>query len=341
MNRGGEQMEASVNNYCAAIGADPLLVQGAGGNVSWKDGDTLWVKASGTWLANAVQQAIFVPVDLAHLRGAVADGDFSVTPRPLGESALRPSIETLLHALMPHRVVLHLHAVEIAAHLVRRNCESDFSVLGPEIRWALVEYRKPGAPLAAAVNAVLAGSPQIDVIFLQNHGVVIGGADLARIDHLLRALTSALQIAPAPDQTASMTPLAVLPETPGEYAPIPDSQVQKLALDPALFDRLGASWALFPDHVVFLGARPFTYTGVEDFQQDRERALDAPELVFILGCGVFARPGFSQAKYLQLRCYSEVMLRQGAQDQIAVLAESDIAELLDWDAERYRLSLSR
>jgi rhamnose utilization protein RhaD (predicted bifunctional aldolase and dehydrogenase) len=117
--------------------------------------------------------------------------------------------------------------------------------------------------------------------------------------------------------------------------------VQKLALDPALFNRLGASWALFPDHVVFLGARPFTYTGVKDFQKDRERGLDAPELVFILGCGVFARPGFSQAKYLQLRCYSEVMLRQGAQDQIAVLAESDIAELLDWDAERYRLSLSR
>ncbi len=110
---------ATLSDYCAAIGADPLLVQGAGGNASWKDADTLWVKASGTWLAEARARDIFVPVDLAHLRGAIATGQLDVTPRPLGDSGLRPSIETLLHALMPQPVVLHLHAVELLAQLVR------------------------------------------------------------------------------------------------------------------------------------------------------------------------------------------------------------------------------
>ena len=42
-----------VTDYCAHIGADPLLVQGAGGNVSWKEDGTLWIKASGKWLAGA------------------------------------------------------------------------------------------------------------------------------------------------------------------------------------------------------------------------------------------------------------------------------------------------
>jgi hypothetical protein len=56
---------------------------------------------------------------------------------------------------------------------------------------------------------------------------------------------------------------------------------------------------------------------------------------------VYARPGFNQAKHLQLRCYLDVMLRQGPQHQIAVLTQSDILELLDWDAERYRIMLSR
>jgi rhamnose utilization protein RhaD (predicted bifunctional aldolase and dehydrogenase) len=237
--------------------------------------------------------------------------------------------------------VVHLHAVEIAAHLVRRDCEGDFSVLGPEIGWAMVDYRKPGAPLAEAVNAALARTPQIDVVFLKNHGVVIGGADLARIDQLLRALTSALRIAPAPEPTGAPAPCAALPGTADDYAPLADPQLQRLALEPALFHRLEASWALFPDHVVFLGPRPFTYTSVADFQNDRTLGAAAPELVFILGYGVFARPSFNQTKHLQLRCYLDVMLRQGAQHQIAVLTQSDILELLDWDAERYRIMLSR
>lgn len=35
----------------ARVGSNILLVQGAGGNSSVKDGDVLWVKASGTWLS--------------------------------------------------------------------------------------------------------------------------------------------------------------------------------------------------------------------------------------------------------------------------------------------------
>jgi len=64
MNRHEDALRSSVIEYCAAIGADPLLVQGAGGNVSWKESDTLWVKASGTWLKEAVQKDIFVPVEI-------------------------------------------------------------------------------------------------------------------------------------------------------------------------------------------------------------------------------------------------------------------------------------
>ena len=70
----GEQVRA----FCDRIGKDPLLVQGAGGNVSWKDGDVLWVKASGTWLSDAIGKDIFVPVELAHLRQAIANQDFQV-----------------------------------------------------------------------------------------------------------------------------------------------------------------------------------------------------------------------------------------------------------------------
>jgi rhamnose utilization protein RhaD (predicted bifunctional aldolase and dehydrogenase) len=158
-----------VKEYCARIGADPLLVQGAGGNVSWKDGDTLWIKASGTWLAESTTKDIFVPVDLAHLRQAIAKKDFSATPKVVGDSNLRPSIETFLHALMPQHVVVHLHAIEVLAHLVHDNFQADFqSLLDESTPWAVVEYYKPGAALAVEINAVLIQKPTAKVIFLKN-----------------------------------------------------------------------------------------------------------------------------------------------------------------------------
>jgi len=39
--------------YSKEIGMDPSMVQAAGGNTSLKQGNTMWVKASGKWLLDA------------------------------------------------------------------------------------------------------------------------------------------------------------------------------------------------------------------------------------------------------------------------------------------------
>ena len=57
-------MHKEISIFCSSIGRNKLLVQGAGGNVSWKNKDILNVKASGTWLSDALYQDIFVSVDL-------------------------------------------------------------------------------------------------------------------------------------------------------------------------------------------------------------------------------------------------------------------------------------
>ena len=77
----------------ARLGADPMLVQGGGSNVSQKDGDTLWVKASGKWLAQAQREPVFVPVALSAVRDAIARGATDpVQPHVLDGATLRPSI---------------------------------------------------------------------------------------------------------------------------------------------------------------------------------------------------------------------------------------------------------
>lgn len=337
-----DALKSSVIEFCSAIGTDPLLVQGAGGNVSWKDEGTLWVKASGTWLAEAAEKNIFLPADLLHTRAAFENGDFSVAPRLCEESVLRPSIETLLHALMPHRVVVHLHPVEILAHLVRDNCQTDFLLLlNSSIHWAIVDYHKPGAALAASVSATLARQPNIDVIFLKNHGVVIGGADIAEVSNILGMLTEALNTAPA---SMCKNPINTWPralEQSNEYIPIEDADVHQLALNTELFNRLATDWALYPDHVVFLGARAHAYNTWQTFAEANKNKHEQPELVFILGNGVFVKPTFNAAKSAQLRCYYDVLARQSTSHILNALTNEQIAELLNWDAEQYRQNFAK
>jgi rhamnose utilization protein RhaD (predicted bifunctional aldolase and dehydrogenase) len=93
----------------ARIGGDPLLTQASTGNSSIKLEGVLWIKASGKWMADAVHEDIFIPLDLAEVRKCLKQrGD----PAELNA---RASIETAMHAVMPHRVVLHIHSVDAIA----------------------------------------------------------------------------------------------------------------------------------------------------------------------------------------------------------------------------------
>jgi rhamnose utilization protein RhaD (predicted bifunctional aldolase and dehydrogenase) len=336
-------MRSDINKYCSSIGTDHLLVQGAGGNVSWKEGNTLWIKASGTWLADAGKKDIFVPVDLLHLRGAISLGDFSVTPKLTSESELRPSIETLLHSLMPQQVVVHLHAVEILAHLVRIDFELELKkyLSDCNFKWTSCGYFKPGAGLANAVYIALKSVPAAQAVFLQNHGVVIGGENIAEVDLILKQLVHALAV-PLLVAQEKLSPKSTIKLSNGkEYQPVSYPAIHRIAADADIYDRLAADWNLYPDHVVFLGAHPSCYLNIDSLM-DALAGIDAlPELVFIRGEGVFVQSSFSLAKLEQLLCYYEVIARQKPHSQLCTLSNAQIAELLNWDAEQYRMSLAK
>jgi rhamnose utilization protein RhaD (predicted bifunctional aldolase and dehydrogenase) len=240
---------------------------------------------------------------------------------------------------MPHRVVVHLHAVEILAWLVRNNYERDVrAVLGSRLRWTSTAYHKPGAALAHAVSIALDNVPDASVVLLQNHGVVIGGADIDEISHQLRTLTDLL----ATEPRSLVSPLHYEPLSIADsesYKPVTDPFIRQLATDMTFFNRLSSSWALCPDHVVFLGARPACYSSMDGFRSEMANGGSRPELIFIRDAGVFTQPNFNAAQMAQLRCYYDVLARQPEGAEVNVLSNDQIAELLDWDAERYRIRL--
>lgn len=337
MNQDCSALGNSVKHYCAELGSDPLMVQGAGGNVSWKDGNTLWVKASGAWLADAATRDIFVPVDLVDLRASIDKGEFSAVPKLQALSELRPSIETLLHALMPHAVVVHLHAVEVLARLVRDTLQQELiSRIGDALNWVVVDYHKPGAQLAAAIHNALQSRPDANVVFMKNHGLVIGGADVDAIRISLQSVIDRLcgKYVDAAD--------SALPVSRHErYVAFADKAVQALALEDVYLQRLETSWALYPDHVVFLGPKAHVYTSWDDLTRTCSSAASLPELVFIRLSGVFVLQGFSKAKAAQLRCYYDVIVRQAPSTLLSSMNNSQIAEVLNWDSEKYRQCLEK
>jgi rhamnose utilization protein RhaD (predicted bifunctional aldolase and dehydrogenase) len=329
----------TISQMCADLGKDPLLVQGAGGNVSWKEGETLWVKASGTWLANANDEDIFVPVNLKHLQDALARQNFDAKPELIGEHTLRPSIETILHALMPHQVVVHVHAINALSHLITRDCRESIQQLCQKssIKAAIVGYHKPGPELAQAISKALQSAPEANVIFLQNHGIVLGADSIEGIYSVLNTVNTALApIKIALQVNASLTP----PASPiSGYISFADQAVQALALDPRLFKRLHQDWVLFPDHAVFLGPKANTYSSLEGFQAQNMK--ETPELIFIENIGVFVKPEFNQAKTAQLRCYFDVISRVSPDAVLEPLSESAVHALLNWDAEKLRQQMSQ
>jgi rhamnose utilization protein RhaD (predicted bifunctional aldolase and dehydrogenase) len=334
------KMKAAITQYCATLGKDPLLVQGGGGNVSWKESSTLWIKASGMWLAEAEQKDIFVPVDLPHLQSALQTNHFSVTPQVVNDSSLKPSIETLFHALMPHPIVVHLHAVEVLAHLVQKGWKQKFlALLKPSLTWGSVPYHKPGAELAQAVKQALENSPDARIIFLENHGVIVGGESLEEITSILNDLYHALRTPPRATKSCDLSFIEL--EKGSLYSPITDPELHELATDPDLYQGVRSAWALYPDHVVFLGAQAYCYDSEEDFHKKTVLCQDKPSLVFIKNHGVYVTSSFNKAKQAQLRCYYDVLVRQDKNfSTLVTLTSAQIAELLNWDAEHYRMRLT-
>lgn len=335
-----KNIEKSVKIFCSLIGANSLLVQGAGGNVSWKDGDTLWIKASGTWLAEAESKEIFVPVNLPILKTALINQDFSVEPEVTGDSDLRPSIETLLHALMPQKVVVHLHAVEILAHLVQVNAKENIkSLVGDAVKWIYVDYFKPGADLARSVSMQLSTKSDADVVFMGNHGVVIGGNDVDEITSTLSTLISRLQTKFSQSYKATSTTTYESEFLARNYVPCEDKEVSQIANKEELMSRLRQEWALYPDHVVFLGAEPAILEINFKLSELDKIAGEAPPFIFASGNSVYQNVNATAAQKSQLRCYYDVIIRLSATNKLIKLSGQQVSELLNWDAEKFRQSL--
>lgn len=137
--------------------------------------DVLHVKGSG-WDLDVIEAAGLPGVRLKPLQqlrvlDALSDEDMVNVQRNnlLDSNAPNPSVETLLHAYLPHKFIDHTHAT---AFLVLGNLP-DAEMWCRDIfgdRLGIVPYIMPGFQLAKAAAEVYESNPNVEGLLLLQHG---------------------------------------------------------------------------------------------------------------------------------------------------------------------------
>ncbi|MER9936892.1 class II aldolase/adducin family protein [Mesorhizobium sp. M0088] len=333
---------AALRALSASIGRSPHLTQAAGGNTSLKAGDTLWIKASGTWLKDALVDDIMVPVAMAPLLRAVEQRDRAAdlpqgfTIAALNPRGLRPSIETTVHALMPQRVVLHVHCVDTISLAVQADGEAEVARRLDGIEWAYVPYFRPGLPLARGIAEKL--RPGVDVLILGNHGLVVAAETVAEAELLLRRIRSLLARPARATAAPDLAALAALAGDSGYRLPA-DVEAHAVALDPES-RRMAQAGSLYPDHVIFLGQGSVVAEPGEPVADVVARLGTPPAAILFPGAGVLMRGDASAGADAMQRCLADVTARIDTAARLNYLTAAENDELVNWDAEQYRQKLN-
>ena len=196
--------KAAVDRYAAAgisselalrvyttrlLGGDPALVLHGGGNTSVKmrmpdlvgeQADVLCVKGSG-WDMGTIEPPGLPAVRLKALhqllaRDEVSDEDMVRVQRAnlLDPMAPNPSVETLLHAFLPHKFVDHTHANAVVSLVDQDNSAELCREIYGE-RMGFVPYVMPGFQLAKTAAAVFTRDPKVEGFILDKHGIFTFG----------------------------------------------------------------------------------------------------------------------------------------------------------------------
>ena len=136
-------------------GSNKEYVIAGGGNTSFKDEQTIWIKASGQSLAELTEEGL-VALSREKLH-VISSGIYSDDPSTREEQVKadmfhsildpgknkRPSVETSLHEIIQYKFIVHLHPTLINGLLCSRNAKNlTVKLFGESVLF--VPYTDPG-----------------------------------------------------------------------------------------------------------------------------------------------------------------------------------------------------
>jgi len=190
-------------------GSDKNFVTAGGGNTSFKDDNTIWIKASGYPLAELTENGL-VALSRNKLH-EIASRNYSDDPvtredqvktdlfnsiiDPSGRN--RPSVETSLHEMIRYTYVVHLHPSLLNGVLCSRNAKN-FTEQNFGSEALFVHYTDPGYTLFKKLEKEIADyrlrfTKDPGIIFLENHGVFVAADKVTEIREIYNNIISTVE----------------------------------------------------------------------------------------------------------------------------------------------------
>lgn len=189
-------------------GSNKDYVTAGGGNTSFKDKNTIWIKASGQSLSELTVKGL-VALDRNKLR-LIAEKDYPEDPAIREEqvkndlmasiadtsSKNRPSVETSLHEIINYRFVVHLHPAAINGVLCSWQAKTIIHELFGD-KAIFVQYTDPGYTLFKSLKSEISRYREKHIsdpkmIFLENHGSFVSADTTEEIKDIYNYVMSAV-----------------------------------------------------------------------------------------------------------------------------------------------------
>jgi rhamnose utilization protein RhaD (predicted bifunctional aldolase and dehydrogenase) len=367
-------------------GGDPDYVVAGGGNTSWKTVDALYIKGSGSALESIAEDG-FVKIDRRRL-AAIWTSSYPGNPeqresailadmmaaRFPGEENKRPSVETLLHDMLPAAFVVHTHPSLINGITCSVRGEAAAQELfGDDCLW--IPSTNPGYILSRTVKdawaAHVARAGKVPgFILLQNHGIFVNADSVAQLDATYRRVTECIKAkitrqadfspltldAAASEAAAEAARILAALATEGAQAAAGAQVASVLFAVDVELARLCASKEAFapvalpfsPDHIVYAGS-DFLFAegpGLEIEQAYRvfvEHYGRKPKLAAIKGLGVFGIGGNGKSAGLAVDLFrdaAKVAAYTEAFGGPKYMSADQVDFINNWEVERYRSRIS-
>jgi len=336
LSRRHESEFVCLRNLSARVGSDPLLVQASNGNTSIKLDGILWIKASGSWLAQAMQEEIFVPLKLAGLKESILN-DSEITPHFALNDALRPSIETAMHAVLRHRVVIHVHSINAIAWAIRLDGPEQLKERLTGLHWQWIPYAASGIPLAREIEKAVAGAAETDVLILGNHGLVVCGQHCHAAEALLCEVERRLAITPRQFPKPDTTVLTMIARF--SRWQFPDVNTLHALGTDSVSRKILKGGILYPCQAIFLGQtmpllrREVAVSKITERWNGKHRT---PPFVAVERSGVMLNEKMTSAERATLMGLVHVTLRTEESVRLRYLKESEVMGALSQGAHGYQ-----
>lgn len=315
-----------ISKYC---GERYDLTQAGGGNTSVKYDEFMFIKASGFHLTNINKNNGYVSIHNNKLKEAVYKKDIKSISNYNILGHLRGSIETYMHSILK-KYTIHLHPIQVNKILVSKNCNKFIKEFFPNSLF--VEYDTPGINVC---NKIITSYNNEEIIFLENHGIIITTNDYK---HLLPTLEDLLCVFER-EQKLNFDKYKFVNQI-SKYTQYISYLCEDSIINSYLIEKkeLFTERIVFPDALIFCGIKICFIDELNEIDAYFKLYKEYPKVVIINGLIYIINISLQKCKDTEDVLKGNLMVLDNNMEK-NYLTNQEISYLNNWDSEKYRKNI--